>query len=31
MGDTNEEPADIVEQILKEINKGWVFIGDEVT
>jgi hypothetical protein len=31
MGDTSEEPADIVEQILNEINKGWVFISDEVT
>jgi hypothetical protein len=31
MGDNSEETSDIVEQILKEINKGWVFIGDEVT
>jgi hypothetical protein len=31
MGDVENDSTDIVEQILNEINKGWVFISDEVT
>ena len=30
MGDVDDNPADIVEQILNEINRGWVFIIDEI-